>query len=132
MFLIDYNIIYDIIFMYKVKFYKDSISGFEPVLNYLQKIDNKSRQKINKYIDFLRQNNGYLSEPYSKHISGKIRELRVDFFVHHHRIFYFSFLNKTIILLYAFKKNTKKTPKKYIKIAFKNYLDAISNSQIYD
>jgi phage-related protein len=118
--------------MYKVKFYKDSISGFEPVLNYLQKIDNKSRQKINKYIDFLRQNNGYLSEPYSKHISGKIRELRVDFFVHHHRIFYFSFLNKTIILLYAFKKNTKKTPKKYIKIAFKNYLDAISNSQIYD
>ncbi len=66
---------------YQIKFYKDSRTGKEPVLVYLESLNIKSRQKINKYLELLERQNGYLDEPYSRHISGKIRELRVVFFM---------------------------------------------------
>lgn len=72
---------------YKVKFYKNSQNGKEPVFEYIKKLDEKNKTKILKYVDFLRDNRGYLDEPYSKHIIGKIRELRVDFSKNRHRIF---------------------------------------------
>ncbi len=117
---------------YKVKFYKDSRNGKEPVLEYIEKLDHKNKAKILKYIEFLRENSGYLDEPYSKHIKGKIRELRVDFSINHHRIFYFSFINKTIILLHAFLKKDNKTPKNEIIKAMENYKDAIDNLRLYE
>jgi len=117
---------------YKVKFYCDSRTGKWPVLSYLKSLDNKKKQKINKYIELLKENDGYLDYPYSRHIKGKIRELRVDFNNSHHRIFYFSFINKNIILLHAFTKKTQKTPKRELRIAEKNYQDVISNYKIYE
>src|SRR3989338_6224589 len=95
---------------YKVKFYKNSNNGKKPVFDYIENLNIKNKTKVYKYIDFLRANNGYLDEPYSKHIKGKIRELRVDFSKDSHRIFYFTFVNKNIILLHAFfkKKEFKK------------------------
>lgn len=117
---------------YKVKFYKNSQSGKEFVLEYIEKLDLKNKTKILKYIEFLRQNNGHLDEPYSKHITGKIRELRVDFSHNRHRIFYFVFLNKTIILLHSFFKKINKTPKKEIIKAVNNYQDAINNPCLYE
>ncbi|HEC30398.1 MAG TPA: type II toxin-antitoxin system RelE/ParE family toxin [Candidatus Yonathbacteria bacterium] len=117
---------------YKIKFYKDSRDGKEPVLEYIEKLDKKNKTKVLKYVDFLRENKGYLDEPYSKHISGKTRELRVDFSRNRHRVFYFTFVNKTIILLYSFLKKTAKTPKSEIDRAKNNYKDAINNSQFYE
>ena len=117
---------------YQVKFYQDSQTGEEPVLDYLKKLDLKNRQKINKYINFLRDNRGYLAEPYSRHITGKIRELRVDFSNHRHRILYFSFVDKTIVLLSAFLKNTRKIPIKEIYLAENRYNDFINNYQLYE
>jgi len=117
---------------YKIKFYKNSSNKEEPVLNYIKSLDTKSRLKISKYIEFLKNSSGYIDEPYSKHIIDKIRELRVDFFHNHHRIFYFTFINKTIILLHAFSKNTDKTPNKEIAKALNNYQDVINNPNLYE
>ncbi|MBU3918551.1 type II toxin-antitoxin system RelE/ParE family toxin [Patescibacteria group bacterium] len=117
---------------YKVKFYKDSEIGNIPVLEYIEKLNEKEKAKVLKYIEFLRQQKGYLDEPYSKHIKGKVRELRVDFNKKRHRIFYFLFINKTIILLYAFTKNTQKTPRNEIFRAETNYIDVLKNKQIYE
>jgi len=117
---------------YKVKFYKNSQNNKELVLEYLKKLDQKDKAKIFKYIEFLRQNDGYLDEPYAKHITGKIRELRMNFSRNRHRIFYFTFFNKIIILLHSFLKKTNKTPKKEIKKAIKNYKDVINNSYLYE
>lgn len=117
---------------YRVKFYINSQTGKKPALDYIKLLDEKTRQKVNKYIEFLRENKGYLNEPYSRHIRGKIRELRVDFNNGYHRIFYFSFLEKKIILLNAFLKNTNKTPIKQISIAENNYQDTINNPQLYE
>ena len=117
---------------YKVKFYKDIKTGRSPVLNYIEKLSEKEEAKVLKYIEFLRANRGYLNEPYSKHIKSKIRELRVDFGRNRHRIFYFSFIKKTIILLHAFLKKTVKTPISEIKKAEENYYDVLKNPKIYE
>ncbi|MCK4473828.1 type II toxin-antitoxin system RelE/ParE family toxin [Candidatus Parcubacteria bacterium] len=117
---------------YKAKFYKDVKTGRSPALEYIEGLKDKERLKILKYIEFLREQKGYLDEPYSKHIKGKIRELRVDFSRNRHRIFYFVFIKKTIILLHAFFKKTIKTPVSEIKKAEENYQNVLKNPKIYD
>lgn len=93
----------------RVKFYING-NGESPVFEYVEALPDKEKAKILKYVDFLREHKGVLDEPYSKHIKGKIRELRVDFVRSRHRIFYFTFIGKTIILLHAFsKKNCQDT-----------------------
>lgn len=116
---------------YKVKFYVDG-NGESPVFDYVKALPDKERAKILKYVDFLREYKGVLDEPYSKHIKGKIRELRVDFARNRHRIFYFTFIGKTIILLHAFLKRTAKTPILEIKKAEENYLDVVNNNKDYE
>ena len=116
---------------YKVVFYTDR-HGRQPVIDYINELDDKDQSKITKYIDYLRLNNGYLDEPYSRHINGKIRELRVDFSHNCHRIFYFTFINKKIVLLHAFLKNTEKTPLSELAKAEKYYEHVIINRQLYE
>jgi len=116
----------------KVKFYKDIRTGRSPVVDYIEKLSIKEKAKILKYIEFLRANNGYLDEPYSKHIKDKIRELRIDFNRNRHRIFYFSFTGKTIILLQAFLKKTDKAPFAEIKKAEESYYSVLKNKKIYE
>ena len=94
---------------YEVKFYVDS-RGYSQVFDYIENLSDKEKAKVLKYVEFLREHDGVLDEPYSKHITGKIRELRIDFSTNRHRVFYFTFINKNIILLSAFLKKTQKTP----------------------
>src|SRR3989338_6044744 len=115
---------------YSVKFYKNSGNGQEPTLAYINKLDEKNKAKILKYIAFLKDNHGYLDEPFSKHITGKIRELRVDFSRSRHRIFYFVAIGRRIILLHCFMKKTERTPQKEINKALTHYNDVISNLNI--
>lgn len=112
---------------YTVHFYKNTTNGKMPVKEYICKLPEKQRVKVLKYIEFLRINKGYLDEPYSKHVINKIRELRVDFGRNRHRIFYFTFIEKKIILLYAFLKKTQKAPMQEIKKAQNNYRDFINS-----
>ena len=117
---------------YRVKFYKNIKTGQVPVLDYIENLNERERAKVLRYIEFLRENKGYLDEPYSKHIKGKIRELRVDFGKNKHRIFYFSFIKKIIILLHVFLKKTTKTPVSEIKRAEENYYNIFKNPKIYE
>ena len=117
---------------YKVKFYKDPKASKSPVLEYIEGLSPKEAAKVLKYIEFLRINKGYLDDPHSKHIKGKIRELRVDFAKNKHRIFYFTFIKKNIILLHAFSKRTTKTPISEIKKAEEGYQNIFKNPKIYE
>lgn len=111
---------------YEVQYYVDD-RGRSSVREYIHGLNLKERAKVLKYIDFLRENEGKLDEPYSRHIEGKIRELRVDFGKNKHRIFYFTYVSKKIILLHAFLKKTAKTPITEINQAKKNYINIIKN-----
>jgi len=117
---------------YKIKFYKNSKNHKSDVYKYIERLSDKVQSKIYKYIEYLRINNGYLDEPYSRHITGKIRELRIDFGKSRNRIFYFVFIDKKIILLHAFLKKTQKTPKKEIQKAVNNHKDVTNNFNLYE
>ncbi|KKQ40174.1 MAG: hypothetical protein US58_C0023G0008 [Candidatus Magasanikbacteria bacterium GW2011_GWA2_37_8] len=117
---------------YKIKFYINSKTNKVELIKYLDNLQLKIRLKILKYIEYLRTNNGYLDEPYTKHIINKIKELRIDFGKEKHRIFFFTMIGKKIILLHAFKKDTGKTPTAEINIAIKNYNDVLNNPHLYD
>ncbi|MBU3964178.1 type II toxin-antitoxin system RelE/ParE family toxin [Patescibacteria group bacterium] len=116
---------------HRIYYYIDS-KGKEVVKEYIDKLSKKEQVKVFTYLELLKDKKGYLDEPYSKHIKGKIRELRVGFSKNHHRIFYFTFVSKKIILLHAFLKKTSKTPKKEIIKAEKNYRDFLINNNKYD
>ena len=116
---------------YEVIFYRNLRTGKSPVTDYIENLGKKDRGKILKYIEFLRMNHGYLNEPYSKHIKGEIRELRVDFAHNRHRLFYFTLIGKKIILLHAFLKKTTKTPNSEIQKAEANYQDVLINQKSY-
>ncbi|MBU4369895.1 type II toxin-antitoxin system RelE/ParE family toxin [Patescibacteria group bacterium] len=117
---------------YKVKFYKNTKTDGNPVLEYIEKLSVKEKAKVLKYIEFLRENKGYLDEPYSKHIKGKIRELRIDFTKNRHRILYFTFIKRNIILLHVFLKRTSKVPQSEIKRAEENYHNVLENKELYE
>lgn len=116
---------------YRVTFYKEP-NGARPALAYIESLPIKEQTKIFKYIEFLRVHKGVLDEPYSRHIEGKIRELRVDFARNRHRIFYFTFVDKNIIFLVAFLKKTEKTPVVEIEKAKECYSAVISDREIYE
>ena len=117
---------------YQATFYQDPQTGRSPVLDYIEALNDKEKAKVLKYIEFLREHKGVLDEPYSKHIQGKIRELRVDFAKHRHRIFYFTFIGKNIILLNAFLKKTSKTPIVEIKKAEHFFNTIVINKKFYE
>ena len=77
----------------------------------------KHRDKINQVLYLLAERKGVIDEPYSKHIKGKIRELRVDFGKARYRLLYALLPDKIIIILVAFRKNTVKTPENIIRKA---------------
>ena len=117
---------------YKVYYYRNSQNNKVPVFEYIRKLSRKEIAKVFKYIDFLRDNKGILDEPYSKHIKGKIRELRVDFSHNRHRIFYVAVIGKKIILLHSFLKKTAKTPKQEIIRALNNFMDYKTNKSVIE
>lgn len=101
-------------------------------MEYIECLNDKEKAKVLKYIEFLREHKGYLDEPYSKHIEGKIRELRIDFAKNKHRIFYFAFIERNIILLRAFLKKTRKTPATEINKAKECYNKILKNKNFYE
>ena len=115
---------------YRVKFYINTKST-SPVLRFIAGLPQNHQAKIFKYIDFLRQHRGVLDKPYSRHIKGKLRELRVDFGKRRYRVFYFLFIRKTIVVLHGFSKRTAQTPLTEIRIAEAYYEDVINHENLY-
>lgn len=82
-----------------------------PIREYLKRQSRKTEDKILAYLHNLATFQAFRQEPYSRQAEGKLRELKVETEQGSHRIFYFMIINKRIILLHAFLKKTKKTPK---------------------
>jgi len=112
-------------YLHNIHFYKDS-KGREPVLDYLkrlaQKGDKDSRIKLNKindYIQILSEYGTQAGEPYIKHLTGDIWELRPI----KDRILFVSWINGSYVLLHQFMKKTQKTPTKEVEQAKREFAD---------
>ena len=111
--------------MYEIIFYQDN-RGYQPVYEYLKELlqrkDKNSRinaNKINDYIQMLSEYGARVGEPYVKHLSGEIWELRPL----RNRILFALYNNRIYILLHHFMKQTQKTPSREIEQAKRNLLD---------
>lgn len=88
------------------------------------KQDTKRIKKIYEYIDFLEKYGTRLGEPITEHIEDKIWQLRPGRI----RIFLFHWKNNNFVLLHAYEKKTKKTPKREIERAKKEMTDWIDRN----
>ena len=99
-----------------MEFYEKE-NGEQPAKEFLLSLDKKLRAKLADTIMIL-QDNGYeLREPYSKHISEGIFELRAKQGSDTTRVMYFFYVDRHIILTNGFIKKTQKTPQSEIEKA---------------
>ena len=95
--------------MFEVEFYQLS-NGREPAMEFLMSLEVKMRAKMTNLISLL-QDNGYeLREPYSKHLTDGLFELRAKVGSNATRVLYFFYVDRHIILTNGFIKKTQKTP----------------------
>ena len=108
--------------IFEVEFYETE-SGKQPARDFLLSLDTKMRAKMVDTISIL-QDNGYeLREPYSKHSSDGIFELRAKVGSDATRVMYFFYAGGRIILTNGFVKKTQKTPEREIERAKKYRAD---------
>jgi phage-related protein len=107
-----------------VEFYRDT-KDKEPVADFVDSLPVGTQAKIYRLIDLLAKYGVLLKEPYTKQIQGKLRELRIIDKAGNIRILYFTYTDRTFILLHGFVKKTGKTPTPEIKIAEKRMKDFI-------
>lgn len=101
---------------FEVDFYENE-NGEQPAKEFMLSLDKKLRAKLADTIMIL-QDNGYeLREPYSKHISEGIFELRAKQGSDITRVMYFFYVDRHIILTNGFIKKTQKTPQSEIEKA---------------
>jgi len=92
---------------FEVDFYEKE-NGEQPAKEFMLSLDKKLRAKLADTIMIL-QDNGYeLREPYSKHISEGIFELRAKQGSDITRVMYFFYVDRHIILTNGFIKKTQK------------------------
>ena len=116
--------------VFKIRIYKDP-QGNQPIKEYLTKLADKSDkdsriklEKIDYYLQALREYGTRAGDPFVKHIDGDIWELRPL----RDRFFFFCWHGDSFILLHHFVKKTPKTPPKEIEQAKHNQKDFIERS----
>ena len=114
---------------FEVEFY-ETADGKQPAKEFLLSLDKKMRAKMTDTISIL-QDNGYeLREPYSKHLSEGIFELRAKVGSDITRVLYFFYVDRHIILTNGFIKKTQKTPPREIERKKTHRADYLSRKEI--
>lgn len=113
---------------FDVEFY-ETAEGDQPAREFMLSLDSKMRAKLTNMIALL-QDNGYeLREPYSKHLSEGIFELRTKVGSDITRVLYFFYVDHRIILTNGFVKKTQKIPPREIERAKKYRADYLSRRE---
>ncbi len=94
-------------------------SGKSPVKEFIDSLSSESKAKFIFIADLLTEYGLNVREPYVKPITGtrKLFEIRIKDRQNIHRIFYFAFTGRRLVLLHGFTKKTDKTPTREIEIA---------------
>jgi phage-related protein len=99
-----------------IEFYQDARSR-RPVENWLDDQDAKTVARVHHTFNLLREHGTQLGMPHSRHVRGKIWELRIAVGRRDYRMLYFAWVGKRFVLLHAFAKQTPRTPAADLDIA---------------
>jgi len=108
-----------------VKFYKTEDEE-SPVEEWLESIPNTARAKIIRNMFLLEELGLSVREPYVKPLGDKLYEVRAKDPKGIYRVIYFSYTDKTFMMLHGFTKKTQKTPRKELEIA-KKRMEKLTN-----
>jgi len=103
-------------FEFDVEFYGKA-DGTKPAGDFITGLAPKMRAKMLRVVDFLAANGPDLRDPYSKHLSDGIFELRAQVGSDISRVLYFFVVGRKAVLTHGFVKKTRKTPPSEIKRA---------------
>ena len=108
---------------WKVIYYEDE-TGHESVDGEIANFPKKAQAKILRFIGLLEQEGPIrLGGDYTMHVADDIWELRVDLGTGRYRVLYFTVVKRTVVLLKAFQKKTRRTPKAEIAKAVARRMD---------
>ncbi|MBO4781847.1 MAG: type II toxin-antitoxin system RelE/ParE family toxin [Lachnospiraceae bacterium] len=110
--------------LFEVEFYKTA-TGKEPVVEFLDSLDEKMTAKLVGLMEILEEKGTELRMPYSEYLDDGIFELRCKQGSNITRALYFFFVGHKIIITNGFVKKTQKTPAKEIQIAKERRADWI-------
>lgn len=113
---------------FEAEFYETE-KGEQPARDFLLSLDVKMRAKMVNTIELLQNNGNDLREPYSKHLSEGIFELRAKVGSDTTRVLYFFYIDRHVVLTNGFVKKTNKTPKKEIDKAKKYRSDYLKRRE---
>jgi len=105
-----------------IEFYTDA-RGRAPVEGFFDTVPDTELTRIQHTLNLLETFGLRLGSPYVKHLEGKLWELRVRTGSNTYRILYFADTGQRFILVHAFLKKTKKTPKQELRIAQARLVD---------
>lgn len=92
-----------------IEYYRDS-EDKEPVKEFVDGLPEKAQAQVIGKIELLAKYGVLLKEPYTRHIRGKIWELRIMVSKGYIRIFYFSYTGKKVCFTARlFEKNRQNT-----------------------
>ncbi len=80
---------------------------------------------VNQALDLLRTFGLALKMPYARPVRGKIWELRIQSGRNAYRILYFAHTGRRFVLLHAFQKKTRKTPRTELETAEHRLADVL-------
>ena len=104
------------------EFYTDE-RGRAPVEEFFDTVPDKEFAGIQRTLGLLEEFGLQLGSPHVRHLEGKLWELRVKTRGKAYRILYFAYTGQRFILLHAFLKKTKKTPRAELRIAQARLVD---------
>lgn len=103
---------------YQVLFFEKE-SGECPVEDFINSLDVKMSAKIYRLLMMISESGPDLREPYSKHLTNGIFELRARVASDTTRILYFFFTGRQVIVTNGFVKKTNRTPREAINKAIR-------------
>jgi len=114
----------------KIKFYQKN-SGKQPVVEFLEELPAEENAKITGCLSNVEKLGFDSPRVIFRQIKGSLWEIKIKTHKSGYRFFYVCIKGENIVLLHAYKKQSKKAPKKEIEIAGKRMLEVFENESTY-
>ena len=96
-----------------------------PPLEYIRGLKKEDRAKVARTIELLKELGVKIGKPQARHLEGKLWELRPS----PHRLIYFAHTGRSFVILHAFQKQTRKTPRREIEVARRRMMRVLEGGE---
>jgi len=101
----------------------------QPVSDFIKSLSQKDQARVYWTLDLLHEFGLNLKMPYARPVRGRLWELRVQSGRSTYRILYFAHTGCRFVLLHAFRKKTRETPRKELAVAEWRLADVLARAE---